>query len=93
MAKKRKSRMSPEELSVHEQAVRLRRMSDKQLIEAFNRSTGAQAADKPANEPQGDKDASPVETLLQALSDGKCRGIGGATAYRVSQFAAELGLI
>ncbi len=75
------------------QAVRLRRMSDKQLIEAFNRSTGAQAADKPADGPQGNKDVSPVKTLLQALSDGKCKGIGGATAYRVSQFAVELGLM
>ncbi len=89
MSKKRKCKMTPEELTIHEQAVKLRHMSDKQLIEAFNRSTGPQAADTPANE----KDTSPVKTLLQALSDGKCKGIGGATAYRVSQFAVEMGLV
>ncbi len=93
MSKKRKCRMTPEEIAVHEEAVRLRRMSDRQLVEAFNRSTGAQTAATPANDPQEDNNTSPVETLLQGLSDGKCSGIGGATAYKVSQFAAELGLI
>ncbi len=93
MSKKRKYRMTSEEIAVHEEAVRLRRMTDKQLIEAFNCSTGAQAATTPANDQQEDNNTSPIETLLQGLSEGKCRGIGGATAYKVSQFAAELGLI
>ena len=30
---------------------------------------------------------------LSALSEGKCKGIKGATAYKVAQFAAEMGLI
>ncbi len=90
MSKKRKCRMTPEEITIHEEAVRLRRMTDKQLVEAFNRSTGAQAT---ANDLKEDNNTFPVETLIQGLSDGKCRGIGGATACKVSQFAAELGLI
>lgn len=85
--------MSPEELAIHEQAVKLRRMSDRQLMEAFSRSTDAQNADKHANGVQEYKDASQIQTLLKALSDGKCKGVGGATAYRVSQFASELGLV
>lgn len=93
MGKKHKCRMTPEEIAVHDEAIRLRRMSDRQLVEEFHRSKDADRATTPADGQQGDKHRSPVETLLQGLSDGKCKGIGGATAYRVSQFAAELGLI
>lgn len=93
MAKKRKCRMTPEEIAIHDEAVRLRRMSDKQLVEEFHRSKDADTASKPVDGSQGDNTATPIETLLQGLSDGKCKGIGGATAYRVSQFAAELGLV
>ena len=31
--------------------------------------------------------------LLSALSDGECKGIKGATAYKITQFATEKGLI
>lgn len=36
---------------------------------------------------------SAVQALLTALSEGKCKGIKGATAYKVAQFAAEMGLV
>lgn len=93
MSKKKNCRRTPEEQALHREAVRLRNMTDKQLVEEFHRSKDADNASTPAGGPQGDNTATPVETLLQGLSDGKCKGIGGATAYRVSQFAAELGLI
>ena len=48
---------------------------------------------KKANEQQQNRSSNPVETLLQGLAEGKCKRVGGATAYRVAQFAAELGLI
>ncbi|MDE7245538.1 MAG: hypothetical protein K2O18_16415 [Oscillospiraceae bacterium] len=93
MGKKHKCRMTPEEIAIHEEAVRLRRMSDKQLVEEFHRSKDADNASKPADGPNEDNNASLVETLLQGLSDGKCKGVGGATAYKVAQFAAEMGLV
>lgn len=93
MGKKHKCRMTPDEIAIHDEAVRLRRMTDRQLVEEFHRSKDADTASTPADGQQEETHSSPVETLLQGLSDGKCKGIGGATAYRVSQFAAQLGLI
>lgn len=93
MSKKKNCRRTPEEQAVHREAVRLRNMTDSQLVHEFHRSKDADTASKPAVGRQEDNTATPLETLLHGLSDGKCKGIGGATAYRVSQFAAELGLI
>lgn len=47
---------------------------------------GAEAADPNEN-------TSAIEKLLSALSDGECKGIKGATAYKITQFATEKGLI
>lgn len=38
MSKKRKCRYTPEELALHKEAVRLRNMTDKQLVEEFHRA-------------------------------------------------------
>lgn len=38
MAKKRKCRYTQEELTIHEEAVRLRKMTDRQLVEEFHRA-------------------------------------------------------
>lgn len=100
MSKKRKCRMTPEELAIHKEAVRLRGMTDRQLVEQFHRATEAETAPTAppmAQDSSGEVRAigntSAVETLLNALSEGKCKGIKGATAYKVAQFAAEMGLI
>ena len=50
------------------------------------------AQDSP-EEADPNKNTSGVQKLLSALSEGKCKGIKGATAYKVAQFAAEMGLI
>lgn len=39
------------------------------------------------------KDTSEVQKLISALSEGKCKGIKGATIYKIAQFAAEMGLM
>lgn len=100
MAKKRKCRYTTEELAIHEEAVRLRKMTDKQLVEEFHRAADTEAAVRVPDVAQnGENGAGPnentsaVEKLLSALSDGKCKGIKGATAYKIAQFAAEMGLI
>lgn len=100
MSKKRKCRYTTEELAIHEEAVRLRKMTDKQLVEEFHRAADTEVAVRVPDVAQnGEKVADPtentsaVEKLLSALSDGKCKGIKGATAYKIAQFAAEMGLI
>jgi len=85
--------MNPEEIAVHEEAVRLRRMTDKQLVEAFHRSQSVQAITASVSNQQEENNVSPVGTLLKGLSEGKCKGIGKMTARKISQFATGLGLI
>lgn len=100
MGKKRKCRMTPEELAIHKEAVRLRNMTDRQLVEEFHRAADAElvasgpsmAQDATAENPSiGNTSA--VEMLISALSEGRCKGIKSATAYKVAQLAAEMGLI
>lgn len=100
MSKKRKCRYTTEELAIHEEAVRLRKMTDRQLVEEFHRAADTEVAvrvpdvaQNGENEADPNKNTSAVEKLLSALSDGKCKGIKGATAYKIAQFAAEMGLI
>lgn len=100
MAKKRKCRYTAEELAIHEEAVRLRKMTDKQLVAEFHRaadeettvrtSTEAQAA---TEEAEANENTPAIKKLLNALSDGKCKGIKGATVYKITEFAKEMGLI
>lgn len=100
MAKKRKCRYSAEELALHEEAVRLRKMTDRQLVEEFHRAAEPEVPpSKPETAQNGTetneakKNTSDVEKLLSALSEGKCKGIKGATAYKITEFATEMGLI
>ena len=100
MAKKRKSRYTPEEQTLHKEAVRLRNMTGKQLVEEFHRSadpgiiTSARQRPQESSEAEGATgDTSAVQRLLDALARGECRGIKGGIAHKVAQFAAERGLI
>lgn len=93
MAKKRKCRYTKEELRIHEKAVRLRKMTDMQLVGAFEEAQQAATAPTVAQVGANGNDTSDVEKLLQALSDGKCKGVAGATCYKIMEFAKGLGLI
>lgn len=98
MSKKRNR--TAEEKAIHEEAVRLRKMTDRQLVEAFHRAAEPEASLSSSHEAQDEAEAadpnentSAIEKLLSALSDGECKGIKGATAYKITQFATEKGLI
>lgn len=100
MSKKRKCRYTPEEMAIHKEAVRLRNMADKQLVEEFHRAADADLVVRSHSEAQecADKagateNTSAVEKLLTGLAEGKCKGIKGATAYKIAQYAAEMGLM
>lgn len=90
MAKKRKCRYTAEEAEIHAEAVRLRKMTDEQLVTAFRAATKAAEASSsadPTNSTNG------VKTLIEGLANGECKGIKGATAYKIAEYAAEKGLI
>lgn len=100
MGKKRKCRYTPEELAIHKEAVRLRNMTDKQLVEEFHRAADTElVARGPSVAQDATEEAGPigntsaVERLISALSEGKCKGIKSATAYKVVQLAMEMGLM
>ena len=75
MAKKRKCRYTQEELTIHEEAVRLRKMTDRQLVEEFHRAAEpettvrvpdvAQAAPEEADP---NENTSAVQKLLKATA-------------------------
>lgn len=99
MAKKRKCKYTPEELRVHEQAVRLRKLTDAQLVEAFDNAKQDVSRNSPSVPLNGSKsvevtsDTDAINKLLQAISDGKCKGVKSKTAYKIEELAKELGLI
>ena len=92
MSKKRNR--TAEEKAIHEEAVRLRKMTDRQLVEEpeVSLSSSCEAQDEP-EAADHNENTSAIEKLLSALSDGECKGIKGATAYKITQFATEKGLI
>lgn len=100
MSRKRKCRYTPEELALHKEAVRLRNMTDKQLVEEFHRAADTElVASRPSVAQDGAEAAGPigdtsaVKTLVTALAEGKCKGIKSATAYKIAEFAREQGYL
>lgn len=94
MSKKRNR--TAEEKAIHEEAVRLRKMTDRQLVEEFHRAAEPEVSLSSSHEAETadpNENTSAIEKLLSALSDGECKGIKGATAYKITQFATEKGLI
>lgn len=100
MSKKRKCRYTAEEQAIHEEAVRLRKMTDKQLVEEFHRAADTEIAVRMPDVAQECPEAatpigntSNVQKLLSALAEGKCKGIKSGIAYKVAQLAEEMGLM
>ena len=100
MSRKKNCRRTQAEQALHREAVRLRNMTDKQLVEEFHRAAEPGMARSVPSVAQDGAEAdtpigntSAVQALLTALSEGKCKGIKGATAYKVAQFAADMGLV
>lgn len=89
MAKKSKIN-AQEEKEIHAQAVKLRKMTDEQLVTAFK---NAQNAPESASKLVKASTKVSVENFLAALSEGKCKGIKGATVFKLETFAKEMGAI
>lgn len=90
MSKIRKCRMEPGQLEIHEEAVKLRKMTDEQLVMAFRAARVAPAA---VSDGEPKKDTDGVRKLLEGLYRGDCKGIKSANAYKIEEYAAEMGLL
>lgn len=85
MAKKRN--ITKEEIAIHKEAVKLRKLNDKELVERCRGAAGAKkAADK-------DLESKRIKTFVDTLIDGKCAGVGEKTAEKISAYAIAAGFI
>lgn len=78
---------TPEQQLIHKQAVKLRKMTDEQLVKAFRRAQDG------GNDNKERRDTDKVKKLLKLLSEGKCPGVKGATYYKIAEFVKETGLL
>lgn len=98
---RRKCRLSPEELNIHEQAVKLRRMTDRQLVEYVSAEKAAAYDDgefagkkdvlkhqRPSDQTIGGKN---VKTFLEEIKF--VSGIGAVTVKKLQHLAKEGGYL
>lgn len=78
----RNSKMTPDERAQHAEAVRLRKMTDFQLVNTFRAASGQQ--------PEPD---TRLEQLIEGLAAGEVKGIKGGTVYKIEAYARERGFI
>ena len=76
--KKRSCRMTSEEKLIHEFAVKVRKMTDKQLYDFINSNKG-----KEIN----------VEDFLNTLETRTVNGIGPVTVHKIKEFAIKEGFV
>lgn len=57
------------------------------LTDFFDELAGPESTAAPTGEP------GTIAALLAELSDGKCPGVKGATAYKIQKYAAERGYV
>lgn len=87
MAKERKCRLTLKEIEVHKQAVKLRKMTDEQLVTAFNNAKNVHQDSAATN------NTDIIQKLLNELSEGKCKGIKSGIVHKLTEFCYESGLI
>lgn len=83
MAKKRNCRRTSEEMSIHDEAVKLRRMTDAQLVEKVC-SAAAQPIAATENR---------VADFISEFAKADIAGIGKITIKKITVFAQENGYI
>jgi hypothetical protein len=89
MAKKRNCRRTPEEVSIHDEAVKLRKMTDVQLVEKV-RSASATASNVPAVQESSTKSAA---EFLEAFANANIPGVGKITLKKMNTFAKDNGYL
>lgn len=93
---KKNCRMTLDERKQHDEAVRLRKMTDQQLVAhvrhiqdtSYRRGYNAAMNSMP-QQSEGES----LEAFIKALSDGRCKGIKSAMASKIMDFARTEGYI
>ena len=81
MSRKRKCRYTPEELALHKEAVRLRNMTDKQLVEEFHRAADTElVVSSPSVAQDGTEAAGPVWCSRRGTAPGCSGGPAASSA-------------
>lgn len=95
--KKRKCRMTAGERDLHEQVIRVRKMTDQQLVDHLQHiRDDAYAAGYAEAEAQATSSPTSEKTLtgfIEELSNGRCKGVKSATAFKIEEFARTAGYI
>lgn len=95
--KKRSCRMTKEERDWHEQAVRIRKMTDQQLVDHIKHiqqdayAAGYSEAEVAPTEPQST--GKTLGAFIEDLASGRCKGVKNATVFKIEEFARAEGYI
>lgn len=76
--------LTPEQKKTHDIAVKLRKLSDEQLVERLKTQSAPVCTEEPPNK---------VEDFLRELTEKNPRGIGKITIEKISEFAKEKGYV
>lgn len=76
--------LTPEQRKTHNLAVKLRKLSDEQLVERLIKQPAPVCREEPPKK---------VEDFLRELSEENLRGIGKITIKKIGEFAKEKGYI
>lgn len=85
MAKKRNCRRTPEEASIHDEAVKLRKMTDVQLVEKVRSASAVVEQQKPS--------AKSAAEFLEAFANANIPGVGKITLKKMNTFAKDNGYL
>ena len=88
MAKKRNCRRTPEEVSIHDEAVKLRKMTDAQL-----RSASVAASKPPTAFEEQATSTKSVAEFLEAFANANIPGVGKITLKKMNTFAKDNGYL
>ena len=92
MAKKRNCRRTPEEVSIHEEAVKLRKMTDAQLVEKIRSASAVASKFSTAFRQQSSLAKSAAE-FLEAFANANIPGVGKITLKKMNTFAKDNGYL
>ena len=90
MAKKRSCRRTKNENELHIRAVKIRKMTDEQLI---NYIDSLQETEPEAVEEVPDKACNPVKDFIETIRENSIPGIGAATLFKLAKAAKEYGYL
>ena len=94
MPKRRSCRRTADEERIHEKAVKLRKMTDEQLVHYVeDRVEKARSEGFNKGKQHSQKDPGGVSIFLEKLQGGKIQGIGAATIDKITRAAKEYGFI